>query len=106
MAQQRYPNAEAAWQAAWKEGRRLVQIYQAELNQGTWNAGRLAAEKHANADGSAAQADKAEPQSIAPGVHTAHMPILCTGMKWLVAWLSAVQFWCWKVLMWSCICRC
>jgi hypothetical protein len=33
VAQQSYPSAEAAWQAAWSEGRKLVQKYQAELTQ-------------------------------------------------------------------------
>lgn len=33
IPQQSYPSPEAAWQAAWMEGRRLVQKYQAELTQ-------------------------------------------------------------------------
>lgn len=71
VAQQRYPNAEAAWQAAWKEGRRLVQVYQAELKQGTWDAGRLAAEAHATTEAgtsAAAQAEKLEPQLASSGL--------------------------------------
>ncbi|EIE20316.1 hypothetical protein COCSUDRAFT_67577 [Coccomyxa subellipsoidea C-169] len=95
VAQQRYSNAEAAWQAAWKEGRRLVQIYQAELNQGTYNAGRLAAEKQANADGSAAQADKAEPQSIAPGADKAP----ANGDPTEAAWLSDLVNGCVSMLI-------
>ena len=33
MGQQSYPSADAAWKAAWKEGRRIVELYQSELVQ-------------------------------------------------------------------------
>lgn len=33
VERQRFPTAEAGWQAAWNEGRRIVELYQAELTQ-------------------------------------------------------------------------
>ncbi|BDA45560.1 probable protein lin-9 homolog at C-terminar half [Coccomyxa sp. Obi] len=67
VAQQKYATPEAAWEAAWKEGRRLVQKYQAELNQGTSDAGRTAAEAGSNAGGAAAAVQPGKQEQIAAG---------------------------------------
>ncbi|KAK9904239.1 hypothetical protein WJX75_007439 [Coccomyxa subellipsoidea] len=98
VAQQRYPNAEAAWQAAWKEGRRLVQVYQAELKQGTWDAGRLAAEAHATTEAgtsAAAQAEKLELQGASSGAGTQPE----SGDPTEAAWLSDLVNGCVSMLI-------
>lgn len=65
---QKYPTAEAAWQAAWKEGKRLVQMYQAELTQGSWESGNWVAEAHANAPASIDAAGPSEKKETPAGM--------------------------------------
>lgn len=71
MAQQKYATPEAAWAAAWKEGRRLVQKYQAELKQGTSDVGRAADEAGINAGGAAAAVQPGKQEQIAAGLQIA-----------------------------------
>lgn len=71
VAQQKYATPEAAWAAAWKEGRRLVQKYKAELNQGTSDAGRAAVEAGIDAGGAASAVQPGKQEQIAAGLQIA-----------------------------------
>ena len=85
MAQQKYATPEAAWAAAWKEGRRLVQKYQAELNQGTSDDGAAAPEAGADAEGAAAAGKQ---EQSAAGLHIA-LAMLVPGIACMLVLASS-----------------